>query len=138
MKHFTETSRFEKLTDIIEEYGEELVGSKHHAYVTYRAKTPEGEDWQEEFEFDGTIQSLAKAIRLRIEDFDVDEEAMIWIPHRGKNGVPSSIKALVYDAEWKLQKLASLRLIVSEIAQEEYTYEGQLDLQVCDDCHIRG
>lgn len=122
MKHFTETSWFEKLTDIIEKYGEEhrekLVGLKHCDYVTYCAETPEGEDWQEEFSFDGTIQGLTREIQSRIEDFDVDEEAMIWIPYRGKNGVPNSIKALVYDAEWKLRKLASLALTVSEIAQE--------------------
>lgn len=32
----------------------------------------------------------------------------IWIPSRGRNGVPSSISALVHDAEWKLEQLESL------------------------------
>ena len=50
--------------------------------------------------------------------FDVDEEAMLWIPHRGENGIPNSICALVDDAEWKLQSLKFFALTVMELTAE--------------------
>ena len=43
-----------------------------------------------------------------IGSYDVDDEVEIWIDGRGKNGVPNSIKALVEDAEWKLEMLKKL------------------------------
>ena len=70
--------------------------------------TPLGEDWWETIWFDGTDEGFIEAIRERYNNFDVDEEAEIWIEGRGKNGVPSSIKALVRDAEWKESMLGEL------------------------------
>lgn len=70
--------------------------------------TPEGEDWWENVIFDGTDSDFIEEIRNRAYYFDVDEEVEIWIPHRGEGGCPSSILALVEDAQWKEKKLSDL------------------------------
>ena len=118
MKHFTETSWFEKLTDIVESREASLTSLEDEDCVVLQTYTPEGEDWVEEFYFDGTIQDLAKQVQLRVENFDVDEEAMLWIPHRGADGISNSICALVDDAEWKLQSLKFFALTVMELTAE--------------------
>lgn len=74
-------------------------------YVEFGQHTPCGEDWWETLWFDGTEESFVEALRERVDDFDVNEEAEIWIENRGKNGIPSSIKALIEDAEWKRSML---------------------------------
>lgn len=70
--------------------------------------TPEGEDWWENVVFDGTDSDFITEIRNRAYYFDVDEEVELWIPHRGEGGCPSSILALVEDAQWKEKKLSDL------------------------------
>lgn len=78
-------------------------------YVELGQYTPCGEDWWETIWFNGTDTGFIKSVRERYNYFDVDEEVEVWIESRGRNGVPSSIKALVEDAEWKesmLDKLA--------------------------------
>lgn len=77
-------------------------------YIELNNDTPEGEDWWLTVWFDGTDKSFVNAVEEITTDFDVDEEVEIWIPSRGQNGVPSSISALVHDAEWKLEQLESL------------------------------
>lgn len=69
--------------------------------------TPLGEDWFESFDWSSASKFIA-SLEERINNFDIDEEASIWIDLRGKNGVPDSIKGLVEDAEWKLGKLKDL------------------------------
>ena len=70
--------------------------------------TPEGEDWCENVIFDGTDSDFIGEIRNRAYYFDVDEEVEQWIPCRGEGGCPSSILALVEDAQWKEKKLSDL------------------------------
>lgn len=77
-------------------------------YIELNNNTPLGEDWWLTVWFDGTDKSFVDAIEKITTNFDIDEEVEIWIPLRGKNGVPSSISALVQDAEWKLEQLESL------------------------------
>lgn len=77
-------------------------------YIELNNGTPEGEDWWVTVWFDGTDKSFVDAVEEITTNFDIDEEAEIWIPSRGQNGVPSSISALVHDAEWKLEQLESL------------------------------
>jgi len=77
-------------------------------YIELNNNTPLGEDWWLTVWFDGTDKSFVDAIEEITTNFDIDEEVEIWIPLRGKNGVPSSISALVQDAEWKLGQLESL------------------------------
>lgn len=77
-------------------------------YIELNNNTPLGEDWWLTVWFDGTDKSFVDAIEEITTNFDIDEEVEIWIPLRGKNGVPSSISALVQDAEWKLEQLEYL------------------------------
>lgn len=77
-------------------------------YIELNNGTPEGEDWWVTVQFDGTDKSFIDAVEEITTNFDIDEEVEIWIPSRGRNGVPSSISALVHDAEWKLEQLESL------------------------------
>lgn len=77
-------------------------------YIELNNNTPLGEDWWLTVWFDGTDKSFVDAVEEITTNFDIDEEVEIWIPLRGKNGVPSSISALVQDAEWKLEQLESL------------------------------
>lgn len=77
-------------------------------YVEINQYTPEGEDWWETIWFNGTDEGFIEAIRKRYNNFDVDDEAEIYIENRGKNGVPNSIKALIEDAEWKESTLGTL------------------------------
>ena len=79
-------------------------------YLEIEKGTPLGEDWGFTVWFDGTWGSFTKAIHELAESFDVDEAVEVWIPNRGKNGTPSSIKALVEDAEWKRRELERLDL----------------------------
>lgn len=77
-------------------------------YIEISQYTPLGEDWWVTIWFDGTDEGFVEAMREIYEGFDVDEEVEIWVECRGKNGVPSSIKALVEDAEWKDTTLGEL------------------------------
>lgn len=77
-------------------------------YIELNQYTPEGEDWWETIWFDGTSKGFIEAVQDRAYNFDVDEEAEIYVSMRGQNGVPSSIKALIEDAEWKQETLEDL------------------------------
>lgn len=83
----------------------EITKQGNEYYMEINQYTPEGEDWNECIWFDGTDKGFINSLGERVNNFDVDEEAEIWVDSRGKNGVPSSIKALIEDAEWKLEML---------------------------------
>lgn len=83
-----------------------LCNDKYHVEISQY--TPAGEDWIETIWFDGSQKSIVDSVKERVDYFDVDEEAEVWIPHRGTSGVPSSISELVEDAEWKLNELKEL------------------------------
>lgn len=84
-------------------------------YVEISQYTPLGEDWWVTIWFDGTNEGFVESVREIYENFDVDEEAEIWVEMRGKHGVPTSIKALVEDAEWKEETLRTLAFDLEDI-----------------------
>lgn len=88
-------------------------------YIDINQGTPLGEDWWVTIWFDGTDEGFIKAVREIYNNFDVDEEAEIWIENRGKNGIPNSIKALIRDAEWKESMLDELADELEELELEE-------------------
>lgn len=93
-----------KIRQIVESAGfsiGEMAEQDNGIYVELSQFTPLGEDWFETIWFDGTSKGFCKGLRERYNEFDVDDEAEIWIERRGKHGVPSSIKDLIEDAEWK-------------------------------------
>lgn len=93
--------------------------SETSEYIELRNSTPAGEDWNETFWHYGDNERLVHEIYERWNTFDVDEEAERWIDSRGKNGVPSSIKVLVEDQEWKEKKLEDLWRELNEVLVSE-------------------
>jgi hypothetical protein len=84
-------------------------------YIEINHGTPAGEDWWECIWYDGTINGFYNSVVERYNIFDVDEEVEVWIESRGKNGVPSSIRLLVEDAEYKEKTLEELGLALAEV-----------------------
>lgn len=70
--------------------------------------TPAGGDWIVAIWFDGTARGFKRAIEQYAIYFDIDEEVSLYVANRGKNGIPSSIEALLEDAKWKKRELEDL------------------------------
>lgn len=81
--------------------------------------TTAGEDWNVIIWFDGSDNGFINSFRKYAEDFDVDEEAEVFIELRGEYGVPSSISLLVKDAEWKKEKLGLLLKDLEDLDENE-------------------
>lgn len=99
------------IAEILEDNGfnyNEIEEQDEKYYIELNNNTPAGEDWWMTVWFDGTDKGFVDAVEEITTNFDIDEEVEIWIPSRGKNGVPSSISTLLHDAEWKLEQLESL------------------------------
>lgn len=96
----------EKMNEIIEGCSFRVIEEDDNVYIS--RYTPCGEDWNEVIVYDGTDEAFLNGLKERLEGFDVDEEAEVWVDLRGKNGVPSSIRALLEDAEWKKEQLENL------------------------------
>ena len=77
-----------------------------------------GEDWFETLEADD-VDTLIASLERRIDNWDSEEEAMPYIEMRGQNGVPSSIRDLLDDADWKLEQLKDLLDAIKEAPDEE-------------------
>lgn len=77
-----------------------------------------GEDWFETFEADDVDTFIAN-LESRIDNWDSEEEALPYIERRGQNGVPSSIRDLLYDADWKVEQLKDLLDAIKEAPDEE-------------------
>ena len=100
-----------KITEILEKLDFSVSSNEKQGddfFIEFGQYTPLGEDWSVCTFFDGTYDNFKDKITEYYENFDIDEETEIWIEGRGKNGTPSSIKALVEDAEWKQQQLKEL------------------------------
>ena len=101
----------DKIITIIENNGfsiSEIQQQNKDYYIEINQYTPAGEDWYEIIWFDGKDKGFINALTLRAEEFNIDEEAEVWITNRGKRGVPNSISCLVADQEWKQKKLKQL------------------------------
>lgn len=111
-----------EIIDVLENHNfeiqqvEEPNGDK---YIELQQHTPCGEDWHETIWFNGTDDDFVRNVNKRYMDFDVDEEVEPWVEKRGENGVPSSIKALVEDAEWKERELEILSNELEEALEDE-------------------
>lgn len=95
------------------------------SYITLERFTPAGEDWCPIIWFDGTNEGFVESVRKLYENFDVDEEAELWIEGRGKNGIPSSIRVLINDAEWKENALLELAEELEKLDLEEEEEENE-------------
>lgn len=61
--------------------------------------SPAGEDVIITLWHDGTTEDFIHSFYQYAIDFDPDEHAEMWIESRGKNGVPSSIRDMIADAD---------------------------------------
>ena len=96
----------EKLEDIIViEYGFAVYGT-NEPYWELRQHTPAGEDWIVELEVNNDANTLVDSLRDYVNGFDIAYEVLIAM--RGTHGVPSSIRTLLEDAEWKYETLKNL------------------------------
>lgn len=77
-----------------------------------------GEDWFETLEADD-VDTLIASLERRIDNWDSEEEAMPYIEMRGRNGVPSSIRDLLDDADWKEEQLKDLLDAIKEAPDEK-------------------
>ena len=128
----------EKIIEAIENNGfccSAVVEQDNGFYIELYQDTPAGEDWHVTIWFNGSDNEFINSFRKYAEDFDVDEEAEIWIESRGEHGVPSSISLLVKDAEWKKEKLGLLLKDLEDIEHANFN-EGLLTLIILDniDC----
>lgn len=80
---------------------------KRDYYALLEQSTPFGEDWCLEF-FYKNFADLVNQIIEYSYNYDVDDEAEVYIDIRGKHGVPNSIRALLDDSQWKKDKLTEL------------------------------
>lgn len=116
----------EEIVKTIEKIGFKIIEKDEQdgeSYITLERFTPAGEDWCTTVWFDGN-EDFIEEVRLIYEDFDVDEEAELWIEGRGKNGVPSSIRVLLNDAEWKEDALGELAEELEKLDLEEEDEEN--------------
>lgn len=102
----------DKLTAKMEELGwnvqEPFTYSDGTIGLEFGQYTPCGEDWFENMEMGDNIDYFISQLQDRVNYWDSDEEAELYIDMRGKNGVPDSIRALLDDADWKLEQLTNL------------------------------
>lgn len=80
------------------------------------------EDVIETVWYDGTDSGFIEAFQTLANDFNADEHAEMWIPHRGENGVPDDIRTLIDDAEGIKNKLLSVAEQLEGTAKEKHYY----------------
>lgn len=87
----------------------------------------EGEDVIETIWYDGTSEGFVSAFVKHAEDFDPEEHAEPWINHRGKDGVPKSIMALIDDAIWIKNELLSVADELGSAVHARYGEDTQVN-----------
>ena len=101
----------EKVIEILENNGfniGKINTQDDNYYIDLQQYTQAGEDWYVTIWFNGTDKDFVTQVEEYYNNFDVDEETEILIESRGKNGVPSSIRTILEDQEWKDNKLKEL------------------------------
>lgn len=111
-----------RLISICEENGW-TVDESDDNYIELWQKSPAGED------FCACIakEKFTENVRAYEGDFSVDEHVELWIPSRGENGCPLSIRALVEDAEAIKMMLGELALALEDKQSEIDNEEGSID-----------
>lgn len=92
-------------------------GTMEEQYASFYKFSPAGEDFGFDVFYEDTLDSLIDGVKEYAATFDVDEHVELWIDSRGKNGVPSSIKELVYDAEAIDRMCQELAMALSELEE---------------------
>lgn len=81
-------------------------------YNTINKFTPLGEDWYIDVELD-SCENLIKSLNDNIE-YIIDEDVEMYIDCRGKNGIPSDVRKILEDGDWKKDEL---RKVIKELEE---------------------
>lgn len=84
-------------------------------YAEMEFESPAGEDVVFGYYYDGTAQGFIKGFQEYAKSFDSDSHAESWIKERGKNGVPSTIRALIDDAEAIKEELQTVTSLLTDL-----------------------
>lgn len=109
-----------KIIDVMEDLGwniqEYNTNDKDYTCLELQTYSDLGEDFNFEIEFKkDDKQDFLNELREYVNYFDVDEHAEQWISIRGTRGVPSSIRALIEDAESIKEMLQELLFEVEKV-----------------------
>lgn len=118
----------EKYFDICENLGW-IVNDCGNGDIELEKHSPAGED----FLFIADAGNFIDSVMEYVDDFDIDEHIELFINYRGKNGVPSSVRELLEDAEAIKKMLLEL---ASALKEEMYTQVYVVIGGCCDDYHI--
>lgn len=130
----------EKIMDVLEDHDATVVhkqqGDDHIASVYFFS--PAGEDFGINVWYNGEPDDFIRAFDKAAHDFDADEHAEMWIEARGRvNGVPSSIRELIDDADAIREELlniaADLKNIGGLTMKVKDLIEQEIDVDVYDD-----
>lgn len=78
--------------------------------------SPAGENIVEYFQTKTDIAAQARALT---DNYDADEHAEMWVEYRGKNGIPSSIRDLINDADAIGKMYEQLAVKLEEVKENE-------------------
>lgn len=94
-----------------------FISDNDYGFETY---SPAGEDFIFYIPVSNDPSRIVASIRDYADDFDVDEHVELWIGSRGQNGVPSSVRELVEDAEEIKSMLDDLAEAMRKLVHEEW------------------
>lgn len=96
------------------------VGEQNGDYIAeLETFSPEGEDVIVDIWFDGTSRNFIDKFWNYATGFDADEHAEFWVDYRGKGGCPSSIRALIEDAD-------AIKRILTETGEKLNRLRGRM------------
>lgn len=84
----------EKYIEICENLGWRVIKCSNGDFELEKL-SPAGED----IVFDVSAEKFVDSVKEYADEFDVDDHVELWIEGRGKNGVPSTVRELLEDAE---------------------------------------
>lgn len=94
-----------------------FISDNDYGFETY---SPAGEDFIFYIPVSNDPSRIVASIRAYADDFDVDEHVELWIGSRGQNGVPSSVRELLEDAEEIKSMLDDLAEAMRKLVHEEW------------------
>ena len=83
---------------------------RDNGYCLFETSSPEGQDYCVEFDDIDSKKKLIKELDNYCENFDVSEEAYLWLDSdgHGKNGAPYDMKDVYDDMQWCLDNTKEL------------------------------
>lgn len=97
----------------------------NRTYVDLEKYSPAGEDFGMTIDFDAEDQaeSFLKDLSDYADNFDVDKHVGMWMPSRGKNECPSTVRELVEDAEAIAEMIKELFEVLYHVQHPELSGE---------------